>query len=341
MSLRLSLVEQSPACLAEQGENIRALSRIVSDATLVVGRLQDFARQSHDTPLESVDIAAVVGEAIEIVRTGIEGQSSLDGAPIRIRTDLPALPLISGLASDLRHVVVNLLLNARDAMSKGGTIRMLGEQQGKRVVLKVLDEGNGIPAKDLTKIFDPFFTTKGKRGTGLGLSIARGVLARLGGDITAENRPEGGACFTLSFPLASGPSRPPAPRPPSVPAMGFHVLIIDDDTESLEATRMAMEREGQQVDIAQNGRDAIERIRLGARYDLVLCDLGMPDMNGWHVAREIQDVAPGTSVFMVTGWAQQIARDDPRRRWVKGVLEKPTTLERLRDLLAVEPRLRE
>jgi signal transduction histidine kinase len=337
MSLRLSLVEQSQACQAEQGENIRALSRIVSDAALVVGRLQDFARQRHDRPLESVDVAAVVDEAIDIVRTGIEGQSSLDGAPIRIRTDLPALPPVPGLASDLRHVVVNLLLNARDAMPRGGTIRMLAEQQGKRVVLKVLDEGNGIPAKDLTKIFDPFFTTKGKRGTGLGLSIARGVLARLGGDITAENRPEGGACFTLSFPVATHPSRPPPARPPSIPPVsGRHILIVDDDAESLEATRMAMEMEGQHVDIAQNGRDAIERIRLGARYDLILCDLGMPDMNGWHVAREIQDVAPGTAVFMVTGWAQQIAGEDPRRRWVKGILEKPMTLERLRDLLAIE-----
>jgi DNA-binding LytR/AlgR family response regulator len=62
----------------------------------------------------------------------------------------------------------------------------------------------------------------------------------------------------------------------------------------------------------------------------------MPDMNGWHVAREIQDVAPGTTVFMVTGWAQQIADEDPRRRWVKGVLEKPMTLDRLRDLLSFE-----
>jgi CheY-like chemotaxis protein len=337
MSLRLSLVEQSQACQAEQGDNIRALSRIVSDAALVVGRLQDFARQRHDRPLESVDVAAVVDEAIDIVRTGIEGQSSLDGAPIRIRTDLPALPPVPGLASDLRHVVVNLLLNARDAMPSGGTIRMLAEQQGKRVVLKVLDEGNGIPAKDLTKIFDPFFTTKGKRGTGLGLSIARGVLARLGGDITAENRPEGGACFTLSFPVATHPSRPPPARPPSIPPVGGrHILIVDDDAESLEATRMAMEMEGQHVDIAQNGRDAIERIRLGARYDLILCDLGMPDMNGWHVAREIQDVAPGTAVFMVTGWAQQIAGEDPRRRWVKGILEKPMTLERLRDVLVLE-----
>jgi signal transduction histidine kinase/CheY-like chemotaxis protein len=341
MSLRLSLVEQSAACQAEQGDNIRALSRIITDAALVVGRLQDFARQRHDRPLESVDVRAVVAEAIDIVRTGIEGQSSLEGTPIRIQTELPDLPPVPGLASDLRHVVVNLLLNARDAMPRGGMIRMVADQQGKRVVLKVLDDGNGIPGEDLAKIFDPFFTTKGKRGTGLGLSMARGVLARLGGDITAENRPEGGACFTLSFPIASYQSRPPALRLPSTPPAGRHILIIDDDADNLEATRMAIEMEGQEVDIAQNGRDAIDRLRSGVRYDLVFCDLGMPDMNGWRVAREIQDVAPGTTVYMLTGWAQQIADDDPRRRWVKGVLEKPMTRDNLRDLLASELGIRD
>jgi CheY-like chemotaxis protein len=170
--------------------------------------------------------------------------------------------------------------------------------------------------------------------------MARSVLARLGGEITAENRAEVGACFTLSFPVSAHPSRQPPARPLSIPPFGGHVLIVDDDADNLEATRMAMEMDGQKVDIAQNGRDALERLRLGARYDLILCDLGMPDMNGWHVAQEIQEIAPGTAVFMVTGWAQHIADDDPRRQWVKGVLEKPMTLARLRDLLSLELGLR-
>jgi CheY-like chemotaxis protein len=202
--------------------------------------------------------------------------------------------------------------------------------------LRVVDDGVGIPLDDLSKIFDPFFTTKGKRGTGLGLSMARGVLARLGGDIIAENRPERGACFTLSFPVAHETTRPAPARCSSAPPTGRHILLVDDDADNLEATRMAMELAGQRVDIAHNGHDALDRLRQGARYDLILCDLGMPDMNGWRVAREVQSVAPGTVVYMLTGWAQHIAPDDPRRRWVKGVLEKPMTLENLRDLLATE-----
>jgi CheY-like chemotaxis protein len=113
-------------------------------------------------------------------------------------------------------------------------------------------------------------------------------------------------------------------------------LLVDDDRDSLEATKMIMELEGQTVAVAESGAEAIERLRAGGHYDLVLCDLGMPDMNGWSIAREIQNIAPGTSIYVLTGWAQQIREDDPRRGWVKGVLEKPMDLERLRDLLAIE-----
>ena len=99
---------------------------------------------------------------------------------------------------------------------------------------------------------------------------------------------------------------------------------------------MVMELHEQSVDIAQTGAEAIARLLAGCRYDLVFCDLGMPDMNGWRVAREIQNVAPGTIVYLLTGWAQHIQNDDPRRQWVKGVLQKPIKPEVMRDLLADE-----
>ncbi|MET0591212.1 MAG: ATP-binding protein [Polyangiaceae bacterium] len=334
MNLRLSLVEQNDACRSAQGTNIAALSRAISDAALVVGRLQDFARQKSDRSLDSIDVSAVVAEAIEMVRTTVEGESSLDGAPVRIRTDLPPLPTITALASEIRHVVVNLLLNARDALPRGGIIEVIARQSDDRVILEVKDDGSGIPEKDLENIFCPFFTTKGTRGTGLGLSNARSVLGRQGGEISAKNRPEGGACFSLSFPIASSQDAAPPPRFVSDVPLGHRVLVVDDDLDNLQATRMVLELHGQSVDIALTSADAMTRLVAGARYDLILCDLGMRDMNGWRLAREIQKVAPGTSVYILTGWAQDVKADDQRRRWVKGVLQKPMEAEMLRELLA-------
>jgi signal transduction histidine kinase/CheY-like chemotaxis protein len=336
MNLRLSLIEQSEVCRTAQGNNIAALSRAINDAALVVGRLQDFARQQGEPSLDSVDVPAVVTEAIEMVRTTIEGESSLDGVPVRIRTRLPPLPAVTALAPELRHVIVNLLLNARDAMPHGGTIELVGEQRGDRVVLEVVDDGCGIPDKDVENIFSPFFTTKGRRGTGLGLSNARTVLGRLGGLICARNRPGGGACFTLSFPIAPPPPSSHPTRIASHVPRGKRILVVDDNIDNLQATKMVMELQEQSVDVAQTGSEAIARISAGSRYDLVFCDLGMPDMSGWGIAQEIQKLAPGTTVYMLTGWAQQINEDDPRRQWVKGVLQKPMDPETMRDLLAHE-----
>jgi signal transduction histidine kinase/CheY-like chemotaxis protein len=335
MNLRLSLIEQSEVCRSAQGSNIAALSRAINDAALVVGRLQDFARQQTDRLLDSVDVAAVVAEAIEMVRTTIEGESSLQGTPVRIRTMLPRLPAVTALASEVRQVLVNLLLNARDAMPRGGTIEVIGREKGARVILEIVDDGSGIPEKDLENIFSPFFTTKGRRGTGLGLSNARAVLGRLGGEIAARNRPEGGACFTLSFPVSAPPQSSRPARTASELPRG-RILVVDDNLDNLQATKMVMELQEQSVDIAQTGSEAIARISAGSRYDLVLCDLGMPDMNGWGIAQEIQKLAPGTIVYMLTGWAQQIKDDDPRRQWVKGVLQKPMDPGTMRDLLADE-----
>ncbi|HMI83901.1 MAG TPA: ATP-binding protein, partial [Polyangiaceae bacterium] len=149
MHLRLSLIEQNEACRSVQGSNIAALSRAINDAALVVDRLQDFARQKTEQTLDLVNLSAVVGEAVEMVRTSIEGETSLAGKPVRIRAELPSLPAVTALASELRHVVVNLLLNARDAMSKGGTIEVVGQERGTRVILQVRDEGCGVPRKDL------------------------------------------------------------------------------------------------------------------------------------------------------------------------------------------------
>jgi len=202
-------------------------------------------------------VSTVVGEAIEMVRTTIEGESSLAGAPVRIRTRLPLLPAVTALASELRHVVLNLLLNARDGMPHGGIIDVVGEELNGRVIVQVLDEGCGIPEKDLENVFYPFFTTKGDRGTGLGLSNARSVLAVVGGAISASNRPAGGACFTLSFPIATPQNAPPPERRASDPPQGRRILIVDDNLDNLQATKLLMEMQQQMVDLAQTGSEAI------------------------------------------------------------------------------------
>ncbi|RKH58714.1 sensor histidine kinase [Corallococcus aberystwythensis] len=201
MRLRLELLQRDVGPTAKGQQHLDALTRIVSDAEMRVGRLQDFSRGKPGTVLERVQLADVVHDAVDIVRGGIEHQARQGGHPLRLDVELPeGLPRVTGSAMELRYVIINLLINARDAMPRGGIIRVRASKTGKLVRLTVEDEGTGIPEEHLPNIFKPFFTTKGDKGTGLGLSMAHGVVTQAGGTLTGANRAEGGAVFTLTFP---------------------------------------------------------------------------------------------------------------------------------------------
>jgi signal transduction histidine kinase/CheY-like chemotaxis protein len=316
-----------------QRENVEVLARICADAAERVSRLQELARRREDVPTESFDVAGVIEEAIGAARTELDERAYARGVRYEVEAALARGVHAVGSACELRHVFVNLLLNARDAMPGGGRVRISSRVVEGRAEVRVQDDGTGIRAEHLDRLFDPFFTTKGPAGMGLGLAIAEGVMRRLGGAISAANVPGGGAVFTLTFPIANPPSAgEPAPRPPAV-AEGHRLLVVDDDIDNLEATKYVLEDLGQDADLAASGEDAVALLAEGRRYDLVLCDIGMPGMNGWMVAEEIKRRAPGTRVVLITGWAQEIAPDDPKRRGVDGILGKPLDLARLREAL--------
>jgi CheY-like chemotaxis protein len=122
-----------------------------------------------------------------------------------------------------------------------------------------------------------------------------------------------------------------------VPEVSLRVLVVDDDRDVLEATGLALEHLKQRVDLAPSGPEAIARFVAGERFDLVLCDIGMPQLDGWQVAREVHALAPRTRLFLVSGCAREIRPEDAQRAGVVGVLAKPLSLEALRGLLAPAP----
>ncbi len=210
LRIRLELLQDAPESAARQRKPLEALMHIVTDASTRIHRLQDFARQRRGPPGEQVQLGDVVRDAVELIRSDIDHRAARRAPSLRIEVSMPSLPPVKGSVADLRYVFLNLLLNARDAMPRGGTVRVRGRHQGRQVIVTVEDEGMGIPDAHLGHIFRPFFTTKGSRGMGLGLSMAADVMSRAGGTITAANRSTGGAIFTLTFlawPLARRPRR--------------------------------------------------------------------------------------------------------------------------------------
>ncbi len=201
LQVRAALIAREPDLTAGQREHLEWVRSGLRDSLAMLTRVQESLRGgARERPARPVELAVVVRHAVELAETSLVERSS---RRVDILVQLPALPPVWGIGAELRQMFVNLLLNARDAMPRGGSIRIVGQVSNsagrRRVVIKVEDEGSGVPPAIRHRIFDPFFTTKGEDGTGIGLSMARDLMIRIGGRISVANRPRGGAVFTMRF----------------------------------------------------------------------------------------------------------------------------------------------
>jgi two-component system NtrC family sensor kinase len=245
------------------------------------------------------------------------------------------LPDVQADADQIGQVVLNLLVNAQQAMSGqgvagtpaaadapgrgivGGGVRRIqvssglqrsgGPRQAPQVWLRVADNGLGISAADRERIFEPFFTTKAAGfGTGLGLSVSRALVREHGGDLVLEDAGAGtrGAVFCLRLPIigASPPPAPTAARPDEVAEPHSRVLVVDDEPELADLLRAMLEGAGHEVATAESGAVALELLG-EARFDAIICDMRMPDLDGaglWRAVRE-RDPALARRMLFVTG----------------------------------------
>jgi CheY-like chemotaxis protein len=293
--------------------------------------LQTFVRAHREPQLEQLDLARLIKQAVESVRSDL-GVGELQIDMSRVATDLPP---VLGIASDLHQVCTNLLINALEATPNGGAVEVSAHVNDEQIDVSVTDPGTGIPVDNLERIFEPFFTTKGAPRSGLGLSFATSVMARLGGNIGASNRVGGGAVIMLTFPIAHHYSNVSEVERGKITREdgSQNVLVIDDDSENLDSIKAALELRGHNVEICSSGAEALDLLRSGHRFDSIICDIGMPDMNGWEVAAKISELKSQARLFMLSGWANEIPESDPRRKLVVDVLPKPIDLERIDGIL--------
>jgi CheY-like chemotaxis protein len=205
------------------------------------------------------------------------------------------------------------------------------------VELAVTDTGICMTEAVRQRIFDPFFTTKGLHGTGLGLSVVYGIMERHGGQIAATATPGQGAAFRLRFRCAA--ASVPRPSPVRVPSVrNCRILLVDDDAGVRKTAAALLRASGQDVLEAGGGAEAVEWLRT-TDVDVVLTDLGMPDVTGWDVARAAKARRPDLPVVLLTGWGDHAGTDAPPDAPVDRVLAKPVARSTLLTVLSelVEP----
>jgi CheY-like chemotaxis protein len=235
--------------------------------------------------------------------------------------------------AELREALLNIIFNAVDSMPQGGKLTVKAWQEENQVVLSIADTGAGIQDEMKTKIFDPFFTTKGSEGMGLGLSITYGIITRHGGSIEVDSILGQGSTFYVKLPVEDEEMEQKfTPDSPDF-AGKANILLVDDDPEVSEVLELMLAQMGYRVAVVAQGAVAVALFEQGD-YDLVITDLGMPDISGWEVAKAVKEKSPRTPVVLITGWGVQLDSEEMGRSGVDGVIAKPFSKQALVDQLA-------
>ncbi len=270
---------------------------------------------------------------------------------LRTRLDRDVWPVL-GDATQIHQVLMNLCVNSRDAMPKGGTLTVAlestvlteqtaqehGVRPGAYAVLLVEDTGMGISATDLDRIYDPFFTTKPLgEGTGLGLSTALGIVKSHHGVILVESTPHKGTTFRVLLPAhesATSPTSAGASQDVLPLGRGEVIVVVDDEELTRQMIQQILEQYGYHVQLAQSGQQALEMIQQNPEIRLLLTDAMMPGMDGSTLIRQVKALAHRTQVMVMTGLHSQADIIDLIEHYGVQVLDKPFTAQKL--LLAVQ-----
>jgi PAS domain S-box-containing protein len=313
----------------------RGFERIIQAAVRggkMVKSLLSFARKKP-SELREVDLGALLLDQAQLLE-----HTTL--SRVHLEMDLePALLAVRGDASALSHVILNLCVNAVDAMPEGGSLvlrtRNLGTDQ---VLVEVADSGVGMPPEVLEKALDPFFTTKPEgRGTGLGLSMAYSTVKAHGGTLEIRSEPGQGTRVRLVFPAVTSPaaSIPSIPGPEREgPRPGLTVLLVDDDDLVRESQTVLLETLGHAVRAAASGEEGLAALEEGLEPDVVILDMNMPGLGGPGTLDLLRRSRPRVPVLVATGRVDQSALDLVRAHEGVTLMPKPFEIEELRANLA-------
>ena len=288
-------------------------------ASDLVHRLRLSVRGIEEGVLEEVSLNQLVHEAIRNTRPRWKDEMEAHSFSIDIITHLDEVPPIKGTQTRLYDILINLIFNAVDAMPKGGRITIQTAQLGEAVQLSFSDTGMGMDAETVLHIFEPFFTTKMEKGTGLGLATVYNTIVQWGGEIDVVSAPGKGTTFKLLLPLWNQSSATRAEVSMERATRSGKLLVVEDD----DIVRNVLGRlfsPPHEVRTYAMARAALRDFAAGT-YDVIVTDLGMDDLAGDLLARQMLAIDPSIATVLISGW--ELPVDDPRRQPFDFFIQKP------------------
>ena len=306
----------------------------------MVHQLLAFSRKA-DEESQPIDLAPIIKESMKMLRsaipTSVEFKQHISDDPCNVLGD----------ATQINQIVMNLVINAADAMSKEGGLlevtlaKIIFQEQitcsdwvlppGAYVRLKVRDTGEGIEPKIIDRIFDPYYTTKevGK-GTGMGLSVVHGIVKRHGGGIRVESALGKGTVFEIYFPALKETAGKEKEPEGEIKGGSERILFVDDEKSMVNLNRQRLERLGYQVESTTKPEEALEWFKADPdQFDVIITDMTMPRMTGDRLAAEVLKIRPHMPVIICTGYSERMSAKKAAALGVRKYIEKPIDLRNL------------
>lgn len=332
VELMLGQVDKGGIDAGQLRKGLLSIQKGALDAAELLKRLRDIAKPPQDVPFTVFDLNVAVVDAVEFIQPHLLTVAQDLGVSVRLLSRPSPVPVqVSGQSSAIREVLVNLILNAIEAMPEGGDITIETAREGAWVALRVSDTGIGMSEDVREQVFTPFFTTKSAGSTGLGLSSAKDLVANHGGTISVASVLGRGSTFSVILPSAE--SRAGTADPAAAPRLrpGLRVLVVDDQREFRDILREFLGGLDCVATLIDNGQAALEELERET-FDIVLTDLLLPGASGWEISRLAKRRSPDCRVILMSG---KVIPDELRvEALVDASLMKPMDLNRLHAVIA-------
>ncbi len=341
------------AILPQSGPHAQSLVAIEDGskkASALIQRILSFSKMEASEKLTVVDLNSLVLSSANLLRGAISPEYT-------IFTDVPNETVaVLGVEAHLSQILINLVINARDAISGQGEIRIILEPCNDKSRLKaayadrelahpeylrlaVSDNGHGIPEELHSKIFEPYFSTKNSKGTGLGLSIVREIVALYGGGIQLESKIDHGTTLSIYFPRHAEPTKVAKKEREQLVGGTESILIVDDEAPVRNVISLSLKHLGYQVTAVASGKEALDCFaEKGVAFDLVIMDMLMPNISGEELFFKIRNIHPDINVLLISGFTSEESIKRVMEGGGRGFIQKPFTIDdlarKVRDCLA-------
>jgi signal transduction histidine kinase/ActR/RegA family two-component response regulator len=348
------LLTQMPGIPVEAKKYLQIINQSSDDIARILARMREFYRRRSDPAgLTEMNVNKTIQDVVEMTRPRWRDIPLREGIEINVECSLePDLPVLYGDPEEIREGMFNLIFNAVDALSGGGKITITtkfvevpdapsaakyGKQQ---VAIEVSDNGAGMDEATKKRCLEPFFSTKSANGgTGLGLPMVYGMMQRHEGIIQIESTKGVGTTVRLTFPvrIPKVQEAPAIPTPKPKEKRSVKVLCIDDESPVRQLLDDCLTQFGHRVAVAASGKEGLELFRTAnvnkQPYEVVITDMGMPDVDGYQVAEAISSESRNTPIIMMTGWGTMMREEKTTPAAVNALIDKPPHMQELNDLL--------